>query len=130
MANFKHYFDSRFAGCRLIAKAYDQHRNRDVSIYLLPGMVDVVGVSDGVDRWVAPVAPELFSVNIQQVLRDIHSGVPITLPVVAGKPQAARTGRRALILEDGASPPQAEEKPILRRPSKALAPSRTRRTII
>ena len=125
MSNFKHYFDSRFSGCRLIAKAFDQHRTRDVSIYLIPGNMEVVGVSDGVDRWVAPVAPELFSVNIQQVVRDIHSGVDIKLPVVAGKP-APRTGRRALISEEAPNPPPEPETQVLRRPGKAESTPRRR----
>ena len=126
MANFKHYFDCRFAGCTLLAKAFDQHRNRDVNIYQIPGHVDVVGVSDTVDRWIAPVAPELFSINIQQLLRDLHSGVPIKLPVTSSKP--VKTSRRALIIEEPANPPADDPEPILRRPSKSQP--RQRRAII
>lgn len=112
MANFAHYFNSRFAGCRLLAKAYDQHRNRDVSIYQIPGQVDCVGVSDTIDRWIAPVSPELFSVNIHQLMRDLQSGVDVKLPVLSPKLEPKPSGRaRRVLIED-------------------QSPARTRRTLI
>jgi hypothetical protein len=107
MANFAHYFNSRFAGCQCLAHAFDQHRNRDVKIYQIPGVVDCVGVSDGVDRWIAPVAPELFSVNIQKLLRDLQEGVSIKLPVngLDQSKKEPRSARRRLLLDSEAPAP-------------------------
>lgn len=128
MASFKHYFNSRFAGCRLLAEAFDQHRNRNVSIYQIPGHIDVVGVSDTIDRWIAPVAPELFSVNIYQLMRDLHDGKDIKLPIRSPLlAQSGKKGRRALIDEAHANPPPAEPEPVKRRPGKSqVAPARSR----
>ena len=111
--NFSHYFNNRFAGCRLIAEAYDHCRLRDVKIYLIPGQVDCVGVCDTVDRWIAPVAPDLFTVDIQQVLRDIFAGKDVKLPVRA--PALIKQARRPLILEPPTSPPESEPAPPKRR---------------
>lgn len=124
--SFNQYFNSRFAGCRTLAHTYDQHRNRDVTIYQIPGRLDCVGVSDNVDRWIAPVAPNLFSVDIEQLFKDLQSGVPVKLPIVAGKSQP-RTGRRALLSEDGPSPSDPEPEVVRRRPSKPQTPAPTSR---
>jgi hypothetical protein len=124
--NYAHYFNSRFSACRVLAYAYDQHRERDVTIYQIPGKVDVVGVSDTVDRWIAPVAPELFSINIQQLFRDMQSGVELKLPIYAPRPGAAQNrGRRALISDDHVVSSPADPGPGKRRPSKS-APSARR----
>ena len=104
MANFKHYFDSRFAGCLLLAKAFDHHRNRDVNIYRIPGHEDCVGVSDGVDRWVAPVVAELFSVDIQKVLRCLQDDPKFKLPVVAAGIEKNVRQRRRVPLVDQPAP--------------------------
>jgi len=114
MPNFAHYFNSRFAGCRCLAHTFDQHRNRNVKIYQLPGHMDAVGVSDGVDRWVAPVSPELFRVNIQKLLRDLQDGADIKLPVVAlGDQQSAPRRPRRHLLDDVATPaPRTRRKLI------------------
>lgn len=123
--NFAHYFNNRFAACRLIAETFDQHRDRDVKIYQIPGQVDCVGVSDGIDRWIAPVAPELFQVNIHQLMRDLSDGKDIKLPVRAGRP--VKTSRRALLADSDAVAPPMEEEAVLRRPSKSQS---TRRKLL
>jgi hypothetical protein len=99
--NFAHYFNSRFAGCRLLAKAYDHCRNREVNLYQIPGHVDVVGVSDTVDRWIAPVAPDLFTVDIVKLFRDMNEGTEVKLPIIAPAltKERPRT-RRSLITDD------------------------------
>lgn len=74
ISSFKHYFNNRFEGCRLLARARDMHRNRDVLIYLVPGEWEVVGVSDGTDVWIAPIVADPFSVNIKQAVEDIKNG--------------------------------------------------------
>lgn len=114
MANFAHYFNSRFAGCRLLALTWDHCRHRDVKIYQVPGHMDCVGVSDGVDRWIAPVAPDLFSVDIQKLLRDLQEGENIKLPVVA--PALAKKeprSRRRLLLEADEQPPVRQRRVLI-----------------
>jgi len=58
----------------LLANARDEHRNRDVRLYLMPGEFDTVGVTDGTDAWVAPVIADPFSVNIIQIMKDVRDG--------------------------------------------------------
>ena len=131
MANFAHYFNSRFAGCRVLAHAYDQCRERDVTLYQIPGQVECVGVSDTVDRWIAPVAPNLFNVDIMQLFRDMNAGNPVTLPLRGPRPgQASKTGRRALLAESDALPSPEEPEPIRRRPGKSDALVRARRVLL
>lgn len=71
---FNEHLRSHFGSCRRLAKARDEHRNRDVTLFLIPGEFDIVGVSDGVDAWVSPVAINPFSVNVSRILRDIQEG--------------------------------------------------------
>lgn len=76
------------AGCRLIARAHDECRNRDVTLYALPGYWDVVGVSDGTDAWIAPASAGLFfktaTGDCADLLRRLRAGDP--LPPVPGMP--------------------------------------------
>lgn len=124
--SFNQYFNSRFAGCRTLAHAFDQHRNRDVTIYQIPGRLDCVGVSDGVDRWIAPVVANIFSVDIEQLFRDLQSGVQVKLPLEA-RQASVKPRRRALLAEDGASPSDPEPELVRRRPSKSETPVATPR---
>lgn len=97
MPSFNHYFNNDFAGCRLLAYARDNCRNRDVRVYMIPGSVDCVGVSDGVDKWIAPVIANPFSVNVQDLIRKILAGEDVPKP---SKPQeGGKSGRRALLGE-------------------------------
>lgn len=77
MSSFKFHLDSHFRNCQQLAHARDEHRNRDVTIHLIPGRFDIVGINDTVDAWVAPVAADPFSVNIKRMLDDIQAGKPI-----------------------------------------------------
>ena len=89
MANWKHYISNGYAGCKLLAYAHDHCRDRDVRIYLIPGQYEAVGISDGVDSWIAPVAPDLFSVDVQKLIKALQAGEDIPKPV----PPAARIKR-------------------------------------
>jgi hypothetical protein len=128
VANFKHYFNNNFAGCRLIAHARDEHRNRDVRLYLIPGHLDAVGVTDGVDKWVAPSSVNVFSVDLAGTMRRISAGEHVDLPL--NKPQAqpvaqVRT-RRTLVASDGSSPSPAPRRTLIAAP----APVSARRRLI
>lgn len=117
MPNFKHYMNSRFSGCRLLANAYDQHRNREVKVFLIPGEFECVGVCDTVDCWIAPVIAEPFSLPIGSVIKDILDGKKVVLPINA---PGSRKRARSVLLEpgDGDTPPAPEETPR-RRPTRS-----------
>ena len=75
----KYHIQNHFGSCRLLAESYDQHRKRDVKIYMLPGEFTHVGVSDGTDAWIAPAMESVFRVNILAILTKIREGqdVPV-----------------------------------------------------
>jgi len=132
MSRFNSFFQNNFSGCRKLAECYDPHRNREVSIYLLPGYVDAVGVTDGVDKWVAPVSASLFTVNIQDLLRRMHAGENLNLPVTVrreGSGSGQKRARRALL--DVTEPdPAPTRRRLLVDPAPAPAVSTRRKLII
>jgi hypothetical protein len=95
--------NSDFAGCRLLAYAHDNCRNRDVRLYLIPGEWEAVGVTDGVDKWVAPAVRDIMSVDIPKLLRMLQAGddIPKPTPLV-------RRQREALVVEEE---PQPKKRP-------------------
>lgn len=130
MSRFNSHFRNSFGTCRLIAKAWDHCRNRDVNIYQIPGEHDVVGIHDGTDSWVAPIRDEIFSVPIAKLVSDLHNGIQIKLPVVCGQP--IKTARRRLISDGDPNPLPAPNQPILtrRRVPLASVPTSTRRVLL
>lgn len=84
--DMKQHFDGR----RLLAEAFDIHRNREVRIYMLDGTWEYVGVSDSVDAWIAPVVAEPFSVNLQRIFDAIRGGKD---------PQVIRRGQKLEVLK-------------------------------
>lgn len=98
MANYKYYFGNGFAGCKLLAHTRDVYRERDVRVFMIPGEFDVVGVTDGTDCWIAPVAADPFRVNVADLIRRVRAGEPITVSEPPKRP------RRALIDEAQPSP--------------------------
>jgi len=73
MARFNEYLKNHWEGCRLLAEARDNHRNRDVRLYLIPGEQRYVGVSDGVDAFVAPVDINPFGVDVRKLIGEYLS---------------------------------------------------------
>jgi hypothetical protein len=84
MASWKLYIENHFSSCKHIASSHDHCRNRDVKIFLVPGEFTHVGVSDGTDAWIAPVAADPFSVNIRTVISSVIDGT-FKAPAVKGK---------------------------------------------
>lgn len=120
MSKFNTYFNNDFSGCRLLAKAYDHCRDRNVNIYLVPGFDDCVGVSDGTDKWIAPVIADPFSVNVAQIIADIRDGKNPKLPVIGNNAaQVAQEAahvprtRRKLIATAEAPQPRVRRKLVL-----------------
>jgi hypothetical protein len=103
VSRYNHHFANHFSSCVLLACARDPHRDRDVQLRLLPGEFDVVGVTDGVDSWVAPVAGDPFSVNIQRILADIREGKPHVPPL-------PRQRERKRLLTTAAAPAPSRER--------------------
>ena len=125
MTYFARYFNNNFAGCRLIAHARDPHRNRDVSIYLMPGNLTEVGVTDGVDKWICPVICNPFSVDIIKLVRAISNGEPIPTPV---KPKEG--GARRATIEATPDAPIKSLRRSLLAPTEPTQTTRTRREIL
>jgi len=77
MSRFNTYMNSHFSGCRLLGEGEDLHRNRHVKLYVIPGHVDVVGVSDGVDSWLAPAnnGIDYFTIPVTRLMREISDGL-------------------------------------------------------
>lgn len=75
----KDHFNNFFQHCRLLAETFDVHRHRDVKVYMIPGELSVVGVTDGVDCWAAPTIINPFSCDVPDLLRRILAGenVPV-----------------------------------------------------
>lgn len=86
MNRFNEFMGSHFksSGCRLIARARDTCRNRDVSIFALPGYWDVVGVSDGTDAWVAPASAGVFfgtaTGDCADLMKRLKAGEALPVP--------------------------------------------------
>lgn len=100
---FNQYMNAHFAGCRLLARARDECRNRDVSLFQVPGHWDVVGVTDGTDSWIAPTSAGPFfktaTGDVADIMRRLQAGEELPPP-----PDAPRK-RARLVLEDDAPPP-------------------------
>lgn len=118
MSRFNEYINCHFGGygCRLIARARDEHRGRDVTLHQIPGYWDCVGVSDGTDAWIAPAAASPFfrtaTGDVADILRRLQAGDPI--PVVPDAPP-----RRRVRLDDATpSQPQADEAAVPQRRSR------------
>lgn len=130
MSSFNRYFANHFGGCQLLAEAYDQHRQRNARIFLIPGTVEVVGVTDGVDCWVCPTSINPFSVDIREILADLQGERKIKLPVRApGIPGQGAPRKRARIRvsdEAPADPPARVRSRLLVAPGEPEAPARRR----
>lgn len=90
---FNHEMNTHFRDCTLIAEAYDSHRDRHVTLHILPGNEDCVGVTDGTDAWLCPISVDAFGINIAKARSDVRDGKD---PIRRQKPAA----RRKLLLED------------------------------
>ena len=99
----KDHFNNFFQHCRLLAETFDVHRHRNVKVYMIPGELSVVGVTDGVDCWAAPTVINPFSCDVPDLLRRILAGENV--PVMRAGP----TGRMV------PSKPEAQELPKTRR---------------
>lgn len=80
VSRFNGHFANHFSSCLLLARAHDPYRQREVQLRLLPGEFDYVGITDGTDAWIAPVAGDPFSVGIKRILDELRQGKMPTVP--------------------------------------------------
>lgn len=117
---FNEFFKNHWAGCRLLANARDEHRNRDVRIYQVPGEFDFVGVSDGVDAWIAPTSINPFSVDVRKLLGEIRAGNTVAAPQPfiqrrrIGAPAAPQEPEPAKVTRRSITTPQAGGRHAIR----------------
>lgn len=118
MNRFNAYMNSHFSGCRLLARARDVARNRDVTIHQIPGFWDVVGVSDGVESWVAPTSTGSFfktaTGDVADIMRRLQAGEPV------GSVPELPTKRARIALEDDEPAP----RPVKRTTPEEVQPTR------
>lgn len=104
---FNYEMSTHFRDCTLIAEAYDSHRERFVTLHILPGNEECVGITDGTDAWLCPVVVDAFGINIAKARSDVRDGKP---PVrrqqrkarkilLEDQPVAAPKSRRAVLVE-------------------------------
>lgn len=117
MANYALYFNNNFSACRLLAYAYDQHRNREVRVFQIPGEVETVGVTDGVDKWIAPTIANPFNVDVQGLIKRIMSGEQVK--VVDARPSQIKPARRVLLDDPPPNPPARTRKRLLGDPGES-----------
>lgn len=132
--NYANEMTSRFVGCRRIAMARDETKNRDVRLYALPESFDVVGVNDGIDCWIAPTSGDPFGAGVKQALEAIWAkgygltihDYPIETERYIGKapPGRAKPGEGSPSPQPG---PRERRKAILAAPEPAPEPARRRR---
>ncbi len=130
MANYKHYMGNGFRACRLVALGYDPHRNRDVRMFKIPGEPEVLGVTDGVDTWIAPLTSP-FLEPVAKAIRSEVAGDAASFPIILGRrPDASpRAPRRALLTEDPPPAPKVARRALLVDSDAPQPPVRRRVTL-
>lgn len=105
--SYKHFLNSHWSGCRLLAETHDHCRRRPVKLYAVPGNFDYVGVTDGTDAWVAPanVQGGVFGVDVRELLRRLQAGEDV---------QSVATGRQRVRVH--APPAQIQQQPSQQQP--------------
>lgn len=108
MTKYNRDFANHFGSRMILARARDNHRDRDVTLHLISDDHSVVGVTDGTDAWIAPVVGRPFDVDVVRILEDLRKG---KMPELQNSPKHRR---RAVL-----SSSQSAEEP--RRPRRTLA---------
>lgn len=71
--SYNHLLKTRFEGKPVIAEFPDPHRNRTVTAHYIGSAVDV-GLTDGVDSWVAVAATAVKTPDLVKALQQHLSG--------------------------------------------------------
>lgn len=81
---------NHFRGHTLLGEMEDSNRGRTVRAYLIKDRTDIVGVSDGVDSWIAGPHSCLYSLNLPEVIAAISRGEAIVPKLVSPKAKRLR----------------------------------------
>lgn len=127
MSRFNNYFTSGFSGCKLVATGYDPHRERDVRMFLIPGHIDVLGVTDTVDSWIAPLSSP-FLEKVAKAVASHFAGHPPAFPIVLGTRPGAPDGPRAGVRVRLRATPPEDPQPARKR-VKLLPPEEPRKRV-
>lgn len=111
MNRFNQYFVSGFSGCKLVATGFDPHRERDVRMFLMPGITDCLGVTDTVDSWVAPLNSPFLEKVAKAVAIHFEGGTPVFPIALGSRPGAPEQPRGRTRLRLHTDPP-AESAPV------------------
>lgn len=123
---YNHHFQNHFGSCRLIVEGHDPHRNRPIQVRLIPGEFEVVGLTDGVDAWIAPVstAPSDLFDKVRRIIEDVKAGKQV------GVTTHAVRERRKINTPTEDPPPTRERRVIASAsPQTTNLQPRTRRVI-
>ena len=71
---YNHLFESHFQGCLHLASYHDSHRKRDAKVFMVPGDHEIVGISDGVDSWIAPANTSVAGYSLLALLESVRAG--------------------------------------------------------
>lgn len=89
MSDYKFHINTHFGHCVLIAKKRDEHRGRDVRMYHMPGNFEYVGIYDGTDAFIAPVAGFPFGLE-RRIFDDIRAGKQVGVVDETVQPKRVR----------------------------------------
>lgn len=81
--NFKDYINNHFRQCHEIGAVFNPAYIRTFRLFYIPGFPDDVGISDGVDSWVAVATSDILGINVVRIIQDILATGEI--PVVRHK---------------------------------------------
>lgn len=59
MNRFNSLINTHFKSCQLIHTEQDENRNRLMNFFVIQDHKDLVGISDGVDSWIAPLTEKI-----------------------------------------------------------------------
>lgn len=103
---YNRHLCEHFKNCRLLKIGHDPHRNRRVEIRFIPGEFEVVGMTDGVEAWVAPLATG-FLEDVRKMLAELQKTGKFPEAVV--EPEKRRKERvRIQLDEPEVLPPKRE----------------------
>lgn len=99
MNRFNQHFSTHFSSCLTLVEGHDPHRDRRVVVKAIPGEFEVVGITDGVDAWVAPitVAPSALFDKVRVAMDALRKGKPMPEPTVRRRPLHATTEQPTII---------------------------------
>lgn len=128
MASFNRFFANHFGGCKLVGIGFDPHRNRDVKLFMIPGEVEVLGVSDGVDTWVAPTSSPFLEPVTKAVRAFVGGDHDVVFPIELNREGRApiKRARTRVLVESEVIPQPRPRTRVLVNPGESQGSPRRR----